>query len=293
MLTSSIGIGLAFISMLAWGLGDFTIQKSAKKLGDWETLFFIDLIGMIMLIPFVWKGLIGLISDPTVDVLILVSTGLVLLVSALFDLEGYKQGKLSILEPLLSMEILAASLLSLFILHDTMTGYQVALILTLVIGLILVSFKEKTFSHKMLLEKGVAIFLVGATIMGVVDFLLAWGSRVTDPLLANFVIDFVITVISGAVLISTGRAKRAFRDVRSSRGLILAMSIADNIGWIGYAVAMVLVPVGVATGISESSTIIAVLLGLFINKEKLQRHQKVGLVIALVSVITLATITAK
>jgi hypothetical protein len=34
-----IGVGFAFIAMLCWGVGDFLIQKSARKLGDWETLF--------------------------------------------------------------------------------------------------------------------------------------------------------------------------------------------------------------------------------------------------------------
>lgn len=70
------------------------------------------------------------------------------------------------------------------------------------------------------------------------------------------------------------------------------MSISDNIAWIGYAFAMTLIPIAIATGLSESSCIVAVLLGIFINKERLQTHQKVGLVIALTSAMVLAFITA-
>ena len=137
------------------------------------------------------------------------------------------------------------------------------------------------------------IFLFGAILMGLADFLLGWGSRVTDPLLANFVINTVMTLVSGIFLLIRGRIGHMIHDISASRGLILVMSIADNTGWIAYAFAMTLVPIAIATGLSESSTIVAVLLGLFVNKERLQRHQKIGLVVALSSVMLLAFMTSK
>ena len=36
-MTAGIGIALAFVAMLCWGFGDFMIQKSTRKVGDWET----------------------------------------------------------------------------------------------------------------------------------------------------------------------------------------------------------------------------------------------------------------
>ncbi len=55
---------------------------------------------------------------------------------------------------------------------------------------------------------------------------------------------------------------------------------------------MTMIPIAVATGFSEISGIIAVLLGIFVNHEKLQEHQKAGLIIALFSAMILAFITA-
>ncbi|TSC57963.1 MAG: hypothetical protein Greene041679_205 [Parcubacteria group bacterium Greene0416_79] len=43
----TVGIGLAFVAMLSWGIGDFLIQKSTRKIGDTETLF---------LISFFWRA---------------------------------------------------------------------------------------------------------------------------------------------------------------------------------------------------------------------------------------------
>lgn len=37
----SLGILFAFVAMLFWGFGDFMIQKSTRKIGDWETVFLI------------------------------------------------------------------------------------------------------------------------------------------------------------------------------------------------------------------------------------------------------------
>ena len=70
------------------------------------------------------------------------------------------------------------------------------------------------------------------------------------------------------------------------------MAISDNAAWIAYIFSMSLVSIAVATALSESYIIITVLLGLFINKERLQTHQKIGLVVALTAAIVLAAITA-
>ena len=56
-MTTSVGIGLAFAAMLSWGIGDFWIQKSARKVGDLEALFFITLFGAFVLSPFAYPRL--------------------------------------------------------------------------------------------------------------------------------------------------------------------------------------------------------------------------------------------
>ena len=70
------------------------------------------------------------------------------------------------------------------------------------------------------------------------------------------------------------------------------MSIADNVAWVAYVFSMTLAPIAVATALSESYIVITVLLGLFVNHEKLQKHQKVGLVAAVAVALALASITS-
>ena len=291
-MTAALGIGLAFVAMLSWGFGDFMMQKSAKRLGDWETLFFITFFGSVILAPFVWRGLPGFFAGPSASIAILVCAALVLTVAAVLTFEGFKRGKISVLEPLMSVEILSAAALSFFILGDHISPFAVALIILLIVGLFLVSYRGKIHAKSFLLEKGIFIFIAGSILMGASDFLMGWGSRVTDPLLTNFIMNVVMTVVSGAFILLNPASRASMKDILANRGLLLAMSIADNIGWVAYAFAMTLVPIAVATGLSESSVIIAVLLGIFVNKERLQRHQKIGLAIALASVLILASIIA-
>jgi uncharacterized membrane protein len=143
-----------------------------------------------------------------------------------------------------------------------------------------------------LAEKGIYLGLIGAALMGFADFFLGWGSRVIDPIMANFVLDLVMAVVSMVYLFSTGRLAQVSKDLHASPVLLISMSISDNVGWVAYAFAMSIVPIAVATGLSESSVIIAVLLGLFINREKLHFHQKIGLAVAVISALVLAAITS-
>ena len=290
-MTIEVGIGLAFVAMLCWGFGDFLIQRSARKLGDWETLFVITFFGVVVLLPFVYKNIGSLFVGSNTNLLILVSSALVLLCAALLNFEGFKRGKISVLEPLMSFEIPAAALLAFFFLGDNISWMQIFVIIILIINLFLVSFRGRFLSKNFLLEKGVIIFLFGAILMGSADFLLGWGSRVTDPLLANFVLNVIMASVSFIFIVFRGGISKLVSDIKKNPAQVLAMSITDNVAWIAYSFAMVLVPIAIATGLSESSIIIAVLLGLFVNKEKLQRHQKIGLVGAIVSAIVLAFIT--
>jgi len=206
-------------------------------------------------------------------------------------LEGLKRGKLAALEPLLPLELVAASILAYVVLDDRITGAQTWLIITLFIGPCLLSFRGKSVSVRFFLEKGTLIFLAGAILMGVADFLMGWGSRLTDPLMANFIINVVMSTVALLVLLERHQGKKIFHDFVVNRGLLLTAAISDNVAWIAYAFAMTLVPIAVATGLSESSVTIVVILGLVVNREKLQLHQKIGLIIAVLAAIVLVAVT--
>lgn len=285
----NIGIGMAFVAMLCWGFGDFLIQKSTRKLGDFETLFLITFFGSVVLLPFTYSNIINVLAGNELKILVVAS--IVILVAALFEFQALKIGKISVVEPIWSMEIPASVLMAFFVLKERLEFAQIILIVLLIVGLLLVSFKESRFSFKFFLEKGVYISFLSAILMGVANFFVGWGGRITDPLMINFFINTFVAIFTGLFLIVKGNFIGAFKDFWKERKTVLPMVITDNSAWIAFAYAMMLAPIGVVVALSESYIIIAVALGLVINKEKLQHHQKIGLVFAFFAAIILAYIT--
>lgn len=285
---SSIGIIFAIVAMLCWGFGDFLIQKSLRKIGDWETLFIIAGFGCIILLPFVWNDFPSLLL-PGSGKTILVGASVALFIAALLEFEALRRGKLSVIEPTWSLEIPSAVLFSYLILGEKLGAFQLVIIGVLIVGLFLVSYRGTVFSKKFFLERGVVLSIVAAICMGMANFFVGWGARATDPLMVNFVISFFSLFGAGIVILFKGKFTQMFRDIKDSPKSLLVMSLFDNMAWIAFAFAMTLAPIGIAAALSESYIVIAVILGIVVNKEKLEFHQKIGLCIAVVSAVVLVT----
>lgn len=287
----SIGIALAFVAMLSWGIGDFFIQKSTRKIGDWESLFFITFFGAAVLFPFVFKKLPEIANWPASAFWVVAALCVSLFAAAILDFEALREGKLAVIEPIWSFEVPVAAFLAFFLLAERVNFLQVILLITLLAGLALVSMRNNFHFRKFLLEKGVKIGFLGAVMMGVANFFMGFGSRVTDPVMANFISDVFIALITGIILLTTGKFKKTIRDIASNKGILLPMSISDKAAWLAFAFAMSMAPIAIAVALSESYIIVAVILGLAINKEKLSSHQKTGLAVAIISAVALAAIT--
>lgn len=161
-----VGIALAFVAMLSWGFGDFFIQRSTRKIGNWEALFFITLFGTIILFPFAYKNLPSVINSSPQTLLVLGILCVVLFLAAIFDFEALRVGKLSVIEPVWSFEVPVSALLAFFILKEHIGLLQIILIVLLLLGLTLVSLKDKIQLRNIIFEKGVRIAFFAAILMG-------------------------------------------------------------------------------------------------------------------------------
>lgn len=283
----STGIAFAFVAMFAWGFGDFLIQKNVRKIGNLSTLFFITLFGALVLLPFTYDKIYSTISD-THSLVILSITGVVLFVAAVLDFQGLKVGNLSIVEPIWSLEIPAASFLAFFILGEKISLFQVIIIILLLISLILLAIKKTSLNKSIRFEKGVIVAIAGALAMGCANFMMGWGGRETDFVMINFFTDLFIAIVTFVLILIRGKWSEMCKDIKKEWRSLVPMSIADKIAWLAFVLSMSLVPIAIATALSESYIIIAVLLGLFISKERLVKHQKIALICAIALAIVLA-----
>lgn len=283
------GVVFAVAALFFWGFGDFLLQRSIRKIGDWESIFIIALVGTIILVPFVWHDLLSFALQDDAF-LLLIGVSAVYLIAQLFSYEALKKGKLSVVEPVGALEVPLAALLAFALISESASLLQTLVILSLLAGVVLVSLKSHHFKRSTWLEKGAILGMISAAFLGVTDFLVGFASRVTNPLITVWFFNIFITLVCFFYLISNNRIHSFMKDFRSNRNLMVSVCVLDNLAWVSFAIAMSLMPILIATALSESYIVIAVLLGAFINKELLMTHQKIGLVLAIASAIYLGAI---
>ena len=284
-----LGVSLALLALLGWGFGDFLIQKTTRLVGSWRALFWIALLGAVVIFPFVIKDIPYLKVS---DLVLLGVLSVVVVLGSLFNFEALRRGKMVIVEPIISLELPITIGLSVFFLRERLELIPWILIALVFIGIILAITKHHThwFYHRRVLEKGVILACIGAVGTALSSFLIGVSSQNISPLITVWFVDIIIVLVCGFYLLYSKQFKELGKDLKKYKWSIIGQSFFDNLGWVAFATATTLIPISIAITISESYVALAVLLGFFINREKLQKYQLVGAALAIISVIVLAGI---
>ncbi len=282
------GILFAVGALIFWGFGDFFIQRATREIGIWKSLFFISLTAVVILLPFI-QGEIGEVLNNPKGLSFLLMAGVAIFAAALLIFESMKVGKLAIIEPILSLELPVAVTLGVFLAHENLNLVQLILIGVVFIGVVLAMTKHHTHLHyhKRIFERGVLYAFFGAMIMGATNFLIGISSQETSALLTIWFTSLMIAVFCFIYFVIKGRVKSLAGDLKKHIKAITSSSVLDNAAWISYAFATTYIPISIATTISESYIALAVGLGILVNKEKVNWHQIVGIVLAVSFLVSL------
>jgi len=287
------GTFFAIAALVSWGFGDFFIQRTTRKAGIFNALFYIGATGAVLILPFVWREL-GSVFTITNGLLLLSLTVLVSVFSALFDFAALKQGKISVVEPILALELPITIGLSMLLLGERFSLAQWLATGTVFVGVMLVMTEVhgQLHLHRRMFERGAILAGVGAIAMALTNFMFGIAARETSPLLTVWFVHSSLAVVMFVYLLFKGQAGDILHDLKRAPAAIAAESLFDNAAWIFYTMAMTRIPIAIATAIGESYIALAVLLGIIVNREKLQKHQFQGIVIAIVGVASLSYLTA-
>lgn len=288
MNSNTLGVFFAVIAMFSWGFGDFLIQKVSRTLGIWKCIFFISIIGTIGLIPFVWNDLSTLKNLH--DFWFFGIAAFTMLIASLLDFEALKEGKLAIMEPIISTELPIAAILAIVLWHESLTFLGWILVLVIFIGTVLAVTEHHTqlHYHKRIFEKGVIFAFATALCMGLLDLLMGVSSQEAAPLLTVWVVWVFVGAVSFIYLMHQNKLKEIKKDFFLYPTLLIGLGILDTLGWIGYCLATVHIPISITTAIAESYVSITIVLGLLINHEHIKKHQELGVLFAFIGVILLA-----
>lgn len=286
-----IWIILAFWALIGRWIGDFLIQKSTRKVGNVTALITIVCISFIILSSIIQRN--GLLSWEMLqdNFPILIWIGLFSCLSALINFNAFRIGKMSVIAPLMTLEIPITAITAYIVIQQSLSIGQIGGLMILMIGLMMVSYKrkEKNITYKR--ETGILRWIASGIGFGILNFLVGYGSITVDPFVTLRMIDITIIIVMTIIIGFKGQYRQAYNDITQHIKTLFSAGIFDSLWWLSFAYATTLIPISIVAGISEWYVLLSCIFGMMINKETLQKHQKIGLVMAITAAITLAIIT--
>ena len=289
-----LSIIFAFGAMLCWGIADFLIQKTVRRLGSIITLAWIGIFSSILLLPLVFKDLTNLREQ---ELLILLGSGVITFFSAYFHFKALEIGKLSVVEIILTIELPITILFGIIFFHESLDAFQICMVIVLMLGIGLISYREDndlSFWQKAInniirydifkkarLEKGVWLALLTGVFLGIVNFVTAYGAKEISPLLSIWLPWFVFLIICLAYLASRGQLKKMWQSGWRARSLVVPMTIVDIAAWLFYVFAVKDSALSVTIIITQSYPVVAALLAISLNHERLRWYQYGGIILAM------------
>jgi drug/metabolite transporter (DMT)-like permease len=175
--------------------------------------------------------------------------------------------------------------------RESLSLWQLLLVVPVFFGILLMavgSSSRKIDNPFERIEKGVFLGLIAAIGMALINSFTALSSRQISPIMAVWFPFLIIFLMSFAVLWKQGKLRNSLGDMHKYKELLLWMGLFDTAAWLFYAVALSSYNIGVITAITESYPVIALVLAVFINKEKISFRQYVGAGTAIIASILLS-----
>jgi len=284
------GILFALLAMISWGVGDYFIQKVSRIFGIWKCIFFISITGVIILAPFALHDFSFLHGARSI--LFIIVAAFIMLIASVFDFEALRQGKLAVMEPIISTELPIAALLAVVLWRESLSLMSWLIIVVIFAGTVLAvtQHHRQLHYHKRIFERGVIFAFTAALCLALLDVVMGASSQTSAPLLTVWLVWIGTGIFSFCYLLAHKQVTELKKNFRDHAAILLMVGVFDMLGWLGFCLASARMSIALTTAIAESYVAITILLGLIINREKILWHQKIGIGVVFISVIVLTLI---
>ncbi|PIR88255.1 MAG: hypothetical protein COU10_00185 [Candidatus Harrisonbacteria bacterium CG10_big_fil_rev_8_21_14_0_10_45_28] len=289
------GVLAAVAAMVGWGLSDFLFQRVAREVGIWEVLFGLTFVGTLVLFPFVYPMLLAGFEYPLMIGLILVGICLVRVISIYMGGLAILKGKLSVVEPVISLEMPMIVLLSIFLLGEKITGLETVLIILIFLTIILAvteRFEVLKYHQRVFLESGALIAFGAAFFYAIAGFLIGYSSRHVEPVFVVWLYQVAIAGFALFRIVVKKRVPNLIRGLRSFPVFIIASGLTGATAWVMYGFSAQYLPISLAIALSQGYVLVAGGLGVVVNKEKIAPHQVAGILLSFLGIIALGVVAS-
>lgn len=293
-----MGILLGLLAALFWGISDFLVRYSARLIGAYRTLLFMQFTGLVGLTIYlvVTGELARSIINNTWQ--IWVWAGLVALLSTLSSLSLYRAfeiGLLMVVSPITGGYAIVTVVLSLLSGERISTIHMVGIIVVLLGATCVATVFGESVEEEEKREKGEKRFSgglsrgVGWAILAALGFGFAFwvlGFKVT-PVLGGIIPAWLTHLVGPSVLILF--APLARQSIRLPLGRVwwylAVISVVDTAAFVAYSFGLTLDQVAVVSVLGSLYSAVTVILAWIFIRERLQWSQWLGIGVVFVGIV--------
>jgi len=273
--------------MFGFGFADFLAKVILARASAFRTVLISQAIGSIL-----YVGLTIVYDFVVPDATLLFLGALSGCLSAVVLFAFYKAlslGKASVVSPLVSCLTVVAILLSLFLLGETLSVPQVLVIASVFLGMLLVAFEtsatKSATSNSSILFALVVVFLGGGN--AILQKLLAASGHV----LLGFTVSRIFMVGSLLLLVPVLGSQPPAAGVPRMYGKLAFLGLIDVSAFFAWFLGLREGFVSIVSPIANSSSAVTIILAHIFLNERVLVHQRIGIVMILLGVVSLSAIS--
>ncbi len=283
--TSDLFFGLS--TAVGYGTSDFVARQASQRLGHVHVLFYMELIGLVLLAPVAFVVERGGWSWSTAWLIVL-GLGVLNTFCTLFLYRAFEYGVLSVVSPIASSYPAATAALAILFLNEFPGAYATAGIVFVLGGILLLSRARTHPSNEP--PRNARVGIVSAFVAfagyGVFYFALKYVVGSVGPVTVATVVRLVGVVL--LLLLAAGGALRIRRLPRALWPHLSAMGVLDSLAFIAYDVGIVGGSVAIVGTLSGLFSAVTVGLAVAVLHERLTRTQLVGVAAIFTGVVLIA-----
>jgi transporter family protein len=284
------GIISGLISMFGWGTSDFLAAKSCRKIGFVLTFFLAQSISfLIALLYFIFNFRTFDFNNVPKFFVVIIISGFLFTISALAFYKSLSIGQISLVGPITASWAMITILLSVLFLKEALKTNQIAAIILIIVGVILISSDLKEF-----FQKNKLIFLIGTKEaivamfgFGVALFLLAIVVKSLGWFLPGFLSRlFILIFLILYFIFKKQPMKIGFGPTNWI--MIIVIGFLDIIAFFAYSIGVSTEYASIIAPIAASSPLITTILAQIFLKEKIIISQVFGIILTISGLILIS-----
>lgn len=277
------------IAMFAWGAVDFLSAKSARKIGSLLTFFWMQITSfLLVLIYFLFNFQKLNITDISRAILITVTPAFFFTIGTFAFYKGLSIGQASLVTPIMGSWAMITAVLSIIFLNEILKINQIIAIISIILGIILVSTNIKgSFKNKLSFFTGTKEGIISMLSYGIAAFLLAFAIKSLGWFIPAFFCRlFILIFIILYAFFSKQSLRAKFQP--STWNLILPIAFLDIIAFFAYSIGVSSEYASIVAPIAASSPLVTTILAQIFLKEKLVLSQIFGVIITIFGLILIS-----